>query len=60
MLWEFFSHGSLSLFLRILNQSLDGGAGGVALESEGKSAEWTILERSGVVFSGYRSKQCQD
>jgi hypothetical protein len=60
MLWEFFSNGNLSLFLRILNQSLDGGVGGVALESEGVSAEWTILERSGVVFSGYRSKQCQD
>jgi hypothetical protein len=60
MLWEFFSHGNLSLFLRILNHSLEGGAGGVGLESEGKSADWTIFEISGVVFSRYRSKQCQD
>jgi hypothetical protein len=60
MLWEFFSHGNSRLFLRILNQSLERGAGGVALESESKSAEWTIFERSDAVFSGYRCKQCQD
>jgi hypothetical protein len=60
MLRVFFSHGNLSLFLKILNQSLEGDAGGVALESERKSAEWAILDRSGVVFGRYRSRQCQD
>ena len=35
------------------------GVGGVALDSEDRSAEGTLWAGC-VMFSGYRSKQCQD
>jgi len=36
------------------------GVGGVDLESEGRSVEWTILREQCAVFSWCSSKQCQD